>query len=188
MKKFVSILLALAMIAAMGITAFAAETQITFNNATAERKYNGYQILFLSVSLKTGAHHPGTDVCDGTNHQDACYNYSYTVNPDYFEILRAETHAHAGNTVWPNGVQPPLEEVTEEQIIKYLSNQTGETGNDYGTLHAVAENLLDAIGDKKPEVEGIESTATIGQGYWIFVDVTDLDPNSREALFWSLIF
>ena len=174
MKKFVSILLALALILALSTTAFAADTQITFSNETVERSYDGYQILKLTLSLKTGEH---PEKCDGTNHVDACYNYAYKINETYFEILRAEAHEHAANTVWPNGVRPELEDVTEDQIIQYLSNQTGQTDNSYGTVHIVAERIFDEIKrlDMKPDKKNLSATVSVEQGYWIFVDTTALN-------------
>lgn len=89
----------LAMILAMGTTVFA--TNITFNGEDG-RTYVGYKIFNLTTSLKPG------DACpEGTQHTDACYNYAYTVNEKYREILQAETLAKAEDEVWEDGSLPP---------------------------------------------------------------------------------
>ena len=172
MKKLVSLIIAVAMILCLATTAMATEVTFTSND-TVERTYDGYKLLDLTVSLKTGEHHPAD--CDGTSHGDKCYNYSYTVNPDYFDVLAEEAWNNAANTVWPEGVKPALSEVTEEQILAYLSNQTGMSDGSYGTLHVVAERVYEQIKDLDPDAEGVSATVNVEQGYWIFVDKTDLD-------------
>ena len=151
MKKFVSILLALAMILAMSTTAFA--TTLTINDS-GDRTYNGYKLLNLTTSLNC-------DHAEGATHEDGCYNYAYTVNENYKAILQAL----AG----------------EVDILTYLSGLEGDTknGNDitFDTLHDAAEDIYAAIlaADIKADAPEITNTAEIAQGYWLFVDVTELD-------------
>ena len=151
MKKFVSILLALAMILAMSTTAFA--TTLTINDS-GDRTYNGYKLLNLTTSLNC-------DHAEGATHEDGCYNYAYTVNEKYKAILQAL----AG----------------EVDILTYLSGLEGDTknGNDitFDTLHDAAEDIYAAIlaADIKADAPEIINTANIDQGYWLFVDVTELD-------------
>ena len=151
MKKFVSILLALAMILALSTTAFAAEnTNLTISNSTG-RTYNGYQLLNLTTSLK----------CEDTHdHETGCYKYEYTVNETYKTIL--QTKAGAGN-----------------DILAYLSTLTRDpSANEFGTLHTAAEAIYEAILTDTtitPDANAITDTTTIDQGYWLFVDVTDLE-------------
>ena len=76
MKKLISVFLALAMILALGVTAFAAEdTTLTINGAEG-REFVGYQLLDLTTSLKGDAHHTAHE----GDHTGDCYNYAYTVN------------------------------------------------------------------------------------------------------------
>ena len=174
MRKLVSLVLALALILCMTTTAFANGTAVTFASDVT-RVYDGYQLLELSVSLKTGDHHPAT--CDNTNHGDDCYNYSYTVNEDYLDILRAEAFAHASNTVWGDTFPTTADDVTEQQILDYLAEQTSRSDNSMGTLYQVAERVYAQIITQgiDPNANDISDTATIGQGYWIFVDDTNLE-------------
>ena len=82
MKKLVSILLALVMIFCLSTTAFAADTTLTIEDSDG-RTYNGYQLLELTTSLKTGEHHTAHD----GDHTSDCYNYAYTVNAKYRAIF-----------------------------------------------------------------------------------------------------
>ena len=84
MKKFLSVIMAVAMIFAMTIPAFAATITI---NGEANRVYNGYKLLNLTTSLKPD-NHPAD--CDDSNHIEGCYNYAYTVNSDYSAILKQD--------------------------------------------------------------------------------------------------
>ena len=176
MKKLVSILLALALILSMSAVAFAAEgdTNLTITNSEG-RTYNGYKLLDLTVSLKTGDHHPST--CDGTKHADDCYNYAYTVNGKYRTILQQNVYANAATTFWGAAGKPSdYTKVTDEQILKYLSDQTSDNGDVYGTLRGVADRLYAAIkaANIEPDAKEIHDTASIDQGYWMFADVTNL--------------
>lgn len=158
MKKFVSILLALAMILALSTTAFAAEnTNLTISNSTG-RTYNGYQLLNLTTSLK----------CEEThNHETGCYNYAYTVNEDYEDILQALA-----------------ENAGEDDIIEFLAGKTSDANGEYGTLRAVADSIYRAIlADTSitPDAPNLDGSDTIAQGYWLFADVTDLDDAEDKA-------
>ena len=86
MKKLVSIFLALVMILAICVPAFAAENTTLTINGEAGREYVGYALLNLTTSLKTGTHHTAHD----GDHTDDCYNFAYTVNEKYRAILQEE--------------------------------------------------------------------------------------------------
>lgn len=152
MKKLVSILLALAMILAMATTAFA--TTLTIADDATTRTYNGYKLLNLTVSLK-----PECGCNEGEPHKDGCYNYAYTVNEKYENILQSLA-TKAGET----------------DIIKYLS---GLKSDDEGaTLRPVADVIYRAIQESGIEADktGLKGNSdTIDQGYWLFADVTGLN-------------
>ena len=183
MKKFVSIFLTLALILSLSAVAFAAEdTSLTITNSEG-RTYNGYKLLELTTSLKTGDHHPAA--CDGTNHSDDCYNYAYTVNDKYRGILQQETFDNGGNYLWEGGSKPSdAAQITDDQILKYLSNQTSDNGDVYQTMRQVADRLYRAIlaADIEADAPGLTGNSTIEQGYWMFADVTELDGNEANSL------
>ena len=180
MKKITAILLTLAMILAMSITAFAEDnTTLTINDSTG-RTYNGYQLLKLTTSLKTGEHHP--ENCDGVNHAKDCYNYAYTVNEKYTEVFQAEVFTHGGNYLWTeNGKPADASGITSAQILKYLENQTSGAG----TIRQVADRIYRAILAASIEADAKNLTGTndsIAQGYWLFADVSVLDGNQSNSL------
>ena len=178
MKKLVSILLALVMVLCMGLTAFAEDATLTINGE-AGRESAGYQLLNLTTSLKGDAHHPAT--CDG-NHTDDCYNYAYTVNEKYREVLQEETFANGGNYLWETKPADATG-VTDEQILKYLGNQTGDNEEGH-TMRQVADRLYRAIkaAGIAADAENLDGSDTIGQGYWMIADVTNLDGNAANSL------
>ena len=175
MKKLISVFLALAMILALGVTAFAAEdTTLTINGADG-RTFEGYQLLDLTTSLKGEAHHTEHE----GDHSNDCYNYAYTVNEKYRAILQEEVLNNGRNELWvENGKPATAAGVTDAQILSYLSYQTSDNGDIYNTMRQVADRLYRAIkaaglaADKTGLASG---TNNIEQGYWIFADVTDLD-------------
>ena len=185
MKKFVSVFLTLALILSLSTVAFAAEgdSSLTITNSDG-RTYNGYKLLNLTTSLKSGEHHPSS--CDGTNHSDDCFNYAYTVNEKYRAILQQETFDNGGNYLWEGGTKPSdAAQITDDQILKYLSNQTSDNGNVYQTMRQVADRLYRAIlansiAADAPGLTG--NNDTIEQGYWMFADVTELDGNASNSL------
>ncbi len=173
MKKFISVLLTITLILVMTATAFADSTTLRILDASA-RSYDGYQLLTLTIGLKTGEHHPET--CDG-NHADDCYNYSYAVKDKYREVLQAEVFANGGNYLWNEGNKPATYAgVTDDMILKYLENQSSDAGDTYGTLRQVADRVYRAIqeGGLEADVELDSASTNLDQGYWMIVDVTDL--------------
>ena len=180
MKKLFAMILALAMILCLATTAFAADnTVVTFADG-GERTYNGYKLLDLTVSLKTGEHHPTHE----GDHSDDCYNYSYTVNETYRDILQAETLANGRNELWvTNGKPATASGVTDAQILEYLGYQGSDQGDVSGTMRVVADRLYRAIqaAGTPADKEKLSGTAPeIEQGYWMFADVTEFDNNNNN--------
>ena len=180
MKKLVSIFLALVMILAISVPVFAAESTTLTINGEAGREYAGYQLLNLTTSLKTGTHHRTHDGA----HTDDCYNFAYTVNEKYRAILQEEVFANGGNYLWD--VKPNVATViTDDQILKYLENQTSDNGDVFHTMRQVADRLYRAIQTKNIAADATNLTGNndvIDQGYWIFADVTNLTGNAANSL------
>ena len=180
MKKLVSIFLALLMILAISVPVFAAESTTLKINGEAGREYAGYQLLNLTTSLKTGTHH----LTHEGAHTDDCYNFAYTVNEKYRAILQEEVFANGGNYLWD--VKPNVATViTDDQILKYLENQTSDNGDVFHTMRQVADRLYHAIQTKNIAADATNLTGNndvIDQGYWIFADVTNLTGNAANSL------
>ena len=185
MKKIISIFLATLMIFALCSPAMAENTtpaKTTLNiNDPQGGSYVGYKLLNVSTALKTGNHH--TD--HGTEpHTDDCYNYAYTVNEKYLEILQAETLANGRNDLWENSVKPTdAAKVTQTQITQYLSFQTSDNGNEYHTMRIVADNIYREILKKglTPDAEDLSGTEEIEQGYWMFADASTLPAGQYDS-------
>ena len=188
MKKIISILLVLAMVFSMAVTAFADEEQTPLNITIgdgADRDFVAYKLLNVSVALKEGEHHTSHE---GEDHKDTCYNYDYTINLEYYDeikaILQVETLANGRNELWENTTKPEghPELVTDEQIIAYLAYQTGDKGVDFKTMRQVADRIYRAIlayNSTAADDEKIVSVAAengvfedVDKGYWLIVDVT----------------
>lgn len=182
MKKFLSILMVIAMIWAIIPTAFAEDTTSITIDGEAGRTYNGYQLLKLTTSLKSDSHHEPHD----GEHTDDCYNYAYTVNEKYRTVLQNEVFANGGNYLWEDGIKPTdATKVTDDQILKYLSNQTSDNGDVYMTMRQVADRLYRTILADNIEADAKNITGnndTIEQGYWMFADITDLEGNESNSL------
>ena len=182
MKKLISIFLSLVMILAISIPVLAAENTTLTINGESGREYAGYQLLNLTTSLKSGSHHTSHD----GNHSDDCYNFAYTVNAKYRAILQSEVFANGGNYLWEGTTKPSdATGVTDDQILKYLSNQTSDNGDVYHTMRQVADNIYRAIKNANIDADktGLDgNNDEINQGYWLFADVTDLNGNAANSL------
>ena len=182
MKKLVSIFLAILMVLAISAPVFAEENTTLTIGGEANREYVGYKLLNLTTSLKDGDHH----TTHAGDHTDECYNFAYTVNEDYRDILQKETFDNGGNYLWETTPKPDAYTgISDDQILKYLANQSSDVNGVYQTMRQVADRLYRAI-----QKAGIEANKTglkqgtneIGQGYWIFADVTALAGNEVNSL------
>ena len=147
MKKLLPILLAVAMVMTLGLTAFA--TTLTVEG---DRTYNGYQLLTLTTSLKAD--------CGCAEHSDTCYNYAYAVNGKYRDILKTVA-----------GVD---EDVTDTDAIDALILEFFAAKSD-DEMREVADDIFAALAGVEADVEATGANNDLAQGYWLFADVTNLD-------------
>ena len=112
MKKFLSILLALAMVLALSITAFATENtgSITITNATIDETYKIYKIFDATISTANGE----------TN----AVSYSIAADSQFFAVLFGD--GTADNTFFAynanTGTVTKKEGVNDAELINYLND------------------------------------------------------------------
>ena len=121
MKKFLSILLALAIVFTMSVTAFAAENtgSITITNATINETYALYKIFDASISV-------------GANGATEAVSYSIAQDNQFFAALFG-ANGDVDNTYFVynanTGTVTKKEGVNDSELINYLTNLV--TGGTY---------------------------------------------------------
>ena len=114
MKKFLSILMVLAMLLSLSITAFAAQTNgsITITNATIDETYSVYKIFDASISKDTAG-------------QTNAVSYSIKTDSQFFAALFG-TDGTADNTYFvynaDTGAVTKKENANDAELIKYLTD------------------------------------------------------------------
>ena len=204
MKKIISVFLAMMMVLGLSTTAFAEgepaenttikiEAPASGTGTTTARTYKAYRLLNLETSHKEEGHDyecPYDENDPDSTHVDECYNYAYTLNADYADILKAEVYDHATEAFWTEiqEVKPAeANDITEEQVLKYLSKHTNDGGTVFGTLRAVADRLyrdILAVPELANDPDGTLATGTntgFAQGYWLIADTTDLDEKVDDS-------
>ena len=113
MKKFLSIIMVLAMVLSLSITAFAAENEgsITITNATIDETYEIYKIFDASISK-------------GTDGETNAVSYSITTDNQFFTVLFG-ADGTTDNTYFVynanTGSVTKKEGVNDAELIKYLT-------------------------------------------------------------------
>lgn len=166
MKKLAALILVVALVMALGITASAASTvNITINNAVGGATYNAYRLLETTTSLKNNSCH--TNPAD---HLSTCYNIAYAVNDKYFQILKVVTG-----------------ETTEELIIEYIKKQeSAEQIRNFA--NSVYSKISESTGVDHPSVTVAAGATTavfsnIASGYWLISEkITATDYNGAYSL------
>lgn len=176
MKKLISIILTLSLVLSLSVPAFA-ESNINIAGEGGAT-YHGYQLLSLTASVKN------PDPCGETTHTDNCYNYAYSVVGKYRTTLQNEVW---GNKNWDEGTKPAAAtDVTDQQIVEYLSDLSSDTDTAPGTLRAVADRIYRAITAAGITAEKTDLTGTdnlVDDGYWMIADVTNLNgQNAANSL------
>ena len=170
-----SVVLAVMMVMSMSVTAFAMEydpdslTTIKFKLASSQvstfaatehptQSVKGYKLLNLSTSLKAD------DDCAG-DHTSACYNYAYTINDKYEDILLDVASSHAGSTV------------AALDLVNWLSGLSKEEAQLWAD--DVYREIADAGIDADADAIDVSNSATISveKGYWLFADITSYGSN-----------
>ena len=181
MKKFVSILMVLAIVLSLSITAFADENtgSITITNATVDETYAIYKIFDASIS---------TDAAGETN----AVSYSITEDNQFFTVLFGDDGTDENNFFVYNkntGTVTKKEGVNDADLIQYLTDlvATGAYTPSVTPVTATTdevkfENLpygyylitstlgtAVTINSNTPDVEVIDKNQTPGSGFdkWV---------------------
>lgn len=208
-KKLFSLVMAAAMLMTMAVPAFATggpdhnpagENSITITNSPVYTlpggtkkgaDYSGYLLMTLVTSQK----------CTDTHeHESDCYNYAYTVNPKYTNILlkviNENNGADADLTVADADGVPTAAE--NNAIVSWISTNVGEgTGklmNARDFTNAVYKEILalnsdtddtnNIVADKTAKDDDADGDATldnIAHGYWLIADTTTGIPGDATA-------
>ena len=174
MKKFVSILMALALVLSLGVSAFAAENtgSITITNATIGETYAVYKIFDASIKL----------AADGETAE--AVSYTIAKNSQFFEALFGDGTAENTFFVYNanTGSVTKKEGVNDSELISYLSNLVHG-----GTYTAATEPVVAASDEVKFEElpygyylisSTLGSTVTINSNT---PDVEVIDKNQEPA-------
>jgi LPXTG-motif cell wall-anchored protein len=117
MKKFLSILMVLAIVLSMSITAFAAENNgsITITNATIGETYGIYKIFDASISTNAAG--------------ETAVSYSISENSQFFDVMFGENGTAADFFVYNSntGSVTKKEGANDSELIKYLTNLVKDT-------------------------------------------------------------
>ena len=219
-KKLFSLVMAAAMLMTMAVPAFATggpdhnpagDNSITITNSPVYTSadgttkkgadYSGYLLMTLVTSLKcTDAH----------DHESDCYNYAYTVNPKYTNILLKVINENKADdaadlTVAATNRVPSAAE--NNAIVSWISTNVGEgtgklmnardfTNAVYKEILALNSDTKDEGGEKVPDTSNdiaADKTASdkdavgtvtldkIAHGYWLIADTTTGIPEGATA-------
>ena len=133
MKKFLSILMVLAMILSLSVTSFATENKgsITITNATIEETYAIYKIFDASISTNAA--------------NETAVSYSISVDNQFFDIMFGENNSAADFFVYNSntGSVTKKEGVNDSELIKYLTELV--KGGTYQTAVAPVVATTDEV-------------------------------------------
>ena len=173
MKKFLSILLALALVLSLSVTAFAAEEtgSITITNATIDETYAIYKIFDASIS---------TDAAGETN----AVSYSITPDNQFFAALFGDGTADNTYFVYNanTGTVTKKEGVNDTELIKYLTELVA--GGTYATAVEPVKATTDEVKFENLPYGYYLITSTLGTTVTInsnTPDVSVIDKNQKPG-------
>lgn len=179
------------------LTAFAADGDITINmdapNST--QKYTAWRILDLTTSLKPTADAGGvhkdaggkaltdaTGTCDGTNHTELCYNYAYTFNTKFHNIIKTVAEADKDTDDKSKADADKDGTITDDELMEYIQ----DLGTDTAAIRVFANGVYKAITDGHVAADLAETVSPVvatQQGYYLIAETTnDADPDSTSLV------
>ena len=154
MKKFLSILMVLAIVLSLGVTAFAAQDtgSITITNATIDQTYNVYKIFDATISTDNNGTTNAVAYSIATDNQffAALFGADGTADNTYF--------AYNANT----GSVTKKEGVNDTELIKYLTELVTKSGVTYKTAADPIKATTDKVEFKDLPYGYYLITSTLG--------------------------
>lgn len=158
--RFMTAAMAMSMMLMPAISAQAA-VNITVNGNAKE--YQAYKLMNLTTSLKAG------DTHEAGQHTKDCYNYSYTVNSKYADIMRAA----AGNSADADGNGT----VSDTELVGYVE------GLDADGIRAFADNVFEGLGTLDADYTSTGNIFTVDtQGYYLIAESQKADDPDSVSL------
>ena len=174
MKKLLSIILVLAMVLTLGVTAFAAEEtgSITITNATIDETYAIYKIFDASISKDAGG-------------ETKAVSYSITTDNQFFTVLFGADGTTENSFFVYNantGSVTKKEGVNDAELIKYLTELVA--GGAYATAVAPVKATVDEVKFENLPYGYYLITSTLGTTVTInsnTPDVEVIDKNQKPG-------
>ena len=175
MKKFLSIMMVLALVLSLGVTAFAAENtgSITITNATIDETYAVYKIFDASIKM----------AADGETAE--AVSYSIEKDNQFFEALFGADGTSTNTFFVYNantGSVTKKEGVNDSELIKYLTELVA--GGTYATAIAPVKATTDEVKFEDLPYGYYLITSTLGTTVTInsnTPDVTVIDKNQKPG-------
>lgn len=176
MKRIAGFIFASVMAMSLAVPTMAAD--ITIDGTGTD--YQAYRILDLTTSLKDENDGHGTG-----DHTSECYNYAYTVNDKYINVLKnalpddsstANNDGHASWDVNQDG------EASEREIIDYISG----LGDNSEGIREYADEVYSGIKNGSLVADATSTGKVfsgVAQGYYLILESTlSDDPDSRSLV------
>ena len=176
MKRIAGFIFASVMAMSLAVPTMAAD--ITIDGTGTD--YQAYRILDLTTSLKVENDEHGAG-----GHNSDCYNYAYTVNDKYINVLKnalpndSSTANNDGYASWDMNKDG---EASEREIIDYISG----LGDNSEGIREYADEVYSGIknGSLAADATSTEKVfSSVAQGYYLILESTlSDDPDSRSLV------
>lgn len=176
MKRIAGFIFASVMAMSLAVPTMAAD--ITIDGTGTD--YQAYRILDLTTSLKDENDGHGTG-----DHTSECYNYAYTVNDKYINVLKnalPDDSSTANNDGYASWDVNKDGEASEREIIDYISG----LGDNSEGIREYADEVYSGIKNGRLEADATSTEkvfSSVAQGYYLILESTlSDDPDSRSLV------
>lgn len=134
-------------------------------------EYVAWRLMNLNTSLKNATCHPNGDhIVDG---DASCFNYSYSINPDYEEVVLA------------NAIGADLDgsgDVEETELLEWMTGLDAQSTRDFANsvMVAIKETTADAVAEE--QADGTFLFRDVRQGYYLIASTSASTVNGAHTL------